>query len=267
MGSHHRPTPATPRGEVDKVLRVLADGLEAIFDAQLVGLYLTGSLSYGGFHPGSSDIDLLAVLQRPVTSEQRTALVGLHDRIAAQQPCWATRLEISYLPIELLASIEPPAQPRPYYNGGRLWDPDPRYGQEWTLNLFALRRCGIALRGPAPADVFPDVSVAAMRAASLRSLREEWEPLLDKPAPLDDPHQQAYMVLTLCRILHTVRHDDVASKRDAAEWVRHAHPQWAQLVRRAEAWEHGRAFGVADELLAFLRFVIAETPHAAARPD
>jgi len=264
MASHHEPTDAAARRDVDEVLRLLAEGLDGIFDAQLVGLYLTGSLSYGGFHPGSSDIDLLALLQRPVSTEQRTTLGALHDRIAPQQPRWATRLEISYLPIELLASIEPPDQPRPHYNGGRLWDPDPRYGQEWTLNLFVLRRCAIALRGPAPADVFPEISVAAMRTASLRSLHEEWEPLLNQPARLVEPHQQAYVTLTLCRILHTIRHDGVASKRDAAEWVRHAYPQWAHLVRRAEAWQHGQALGVVDELLAFLRFVIAETHRAAA---
>ncbi len=263
MAARCEPTHTTALGDVGEVLRLLVDGLEAIFAAQLVGLYLTGSLSYGGFHRGSSDIDLLALLQRAVTTEQRTWLIALHERIAAQHPRWATRLEISYLPIELLGSIEPPAQPRAYFNGGRLWDPDPHYGQEWTLNLFVLRRRGIALRGPAPANVFPDVSMAAMRAAALRSLREEWEPLLDEPAPLDDPHQQAYVILTLCRILHTARHDGIASKRDAAAWVRHAHPQWADLVRNAEAWEYGRTLGTADEILAFLRFVTAETQRGA----
>ena len=118
------------------------------------------------------------------------------------------------------------------------------------------------LRGPAPAAVFPDASVVAKRAASLRSLHDEWAPLLAEPAPLDDPHQQAYVILTLCRILYTARHDGVASKRDAAAWTRHAHPQWADLVRRAQAWQHGQSLSVVDEILAFLRFVIAETRRA-----
>lgn len=241
---------------VDGVLRLLTAGLDEVLGDQLVGLYLTGSLSYGGFDPGSSDIDLLALLERPITSDQRSSLRTLHEQIASEAPEWATRLEISYLPRHLLDSEEPPAEPRPYVNGGQLWEPDPVYGQEWTMNLLVLRRCGIALRGPVAAEVFPEVDNAAMRAASLRSLHEEWEPLLDDPRPLNDPHQQAYITLTLCRILHTAREDGVASKPDAAAGVKRTYPQWAELVRCAEAWQHGQPLQMTDEVLAFLRFVI-----------
>jgi hypothetical protein len=104
--------------------------------------------------------------------------------------------------------------------------------------------------------VFPAVDMAAMRAASLRSLHEEWEPLLADPAPLADPHLQAYVALTLCRILHTAAEDGVASKPEAAAWVTATHPRWAGLVRRAEAWEHGKALYIAEDLLAFLRFAL-----------
>ena len=245
--------------DVAQVLRLLAAGLDDILGEELLGLYLTGSLSYGGFDPGSSDIDLLALLQRTITPAQRTSLRALHRHIAAQQPQWAERLEMSYLSRHLLASAAPPAEARPYVNGGQLWDPDPVYGQEWTMNLFVLRERGIALRGPVPSVVFPAVGMAAMRAASLRSLVEEWLPLLDDPTRLHDPHQQAYITLTLCRILHTAREDGVASKRDAAAWVRRTYPQWAQLVRRAEAWQHGQRLDLTDDVLAFARFVIRTT--------
>ncbi|MEP6599681.1 MAG: hypothetical protein ABJB98_09590, partial [Actinomycetota bacterium] len=217
--------------DVDEVLRLLNSGLDEILGEQLLGLYLTGSLSYGGFDPGSSDIDLLALLQRPITAAQRLALSALHLDLAIQQPKWAARLEISYLPRHLLASSDPPAQPPPYVNGGRMWDPDPRYGQEWTMNLFVLGGRGIALRGPAPADVVPDVSMTAMRAASLRSLHQDWAPLLDDATPLHDPHHQAYITLTLCRILHT------------AAWVRAAYPQWDALVSRGRPARTLRAWG------------------------
>lgn len=254
-----------PHGDVDQVVRLLEGGLDSLLGEQLLGLYVTGSLSYGGFDLDSSDIDVLALLHRPITPQQRGSLRALHAHIATQQPRWAARLEVSYLPRHLLDSKGPPVEPRPYFNCGQLWHPDPRYGQEWTMNLFVLRHRGIALRGPAAADVFPDVDLAAMRAASLRSLYEEWEPLLDDPRPLNDPHQQAYITLTLCRILHTAVQDGVASKRDAAAWVQQAHPQWAPLVRRATAWRHGEPLCLADEVLAFLRFVLMTAP-AADRP-
>ena len=46
--------------------------------------------------------------------------------------------------------------------------------------------------------------------------------------------KQPYLVLTCCRILHTLHAGLVASKREAAEWAIHAlAPEWAGLIRRA----------------------------------
>jgi hypothetical protein len=48
--------------DVAAVVCALQDGIPRILGDTLVGLYLTGSLSYGGFDPASSDIE--RVLQR-----------------------------------------------------------------------------------------------------------------------------------------------------------------------------------------------------------
>jgi hypothetical protein len=46
--------------------------------------------------------------------------------------------------------------------------------------------------------------------------------------------KQPYLVLTFCRILHTLAEGHVASKRVAGEWALHAlDPEWAPLIRRA----------------------------------
>ncbi|HNR81746.1 MAG TPA: nucleotidyltransferase domain-containing protein, partial [Candidatus Pacearchaeota archaeon] len=52
-------------GDIDEVVDFLAQGVKEIFGEELVGFYLTGSLSYGDFEPGRSDIDLAAVLEVP----------------------------------------------------------------------------------------------------------------------------------------------------------------------------------------------------------
>lgn len=245
-----------PYDDVREVLALLCHGARDVLGGNLVGVYLTGSLTYGGFDRGSSDIDFLAVVEQPVSLEQRGGLVALHERIGRRQPPWATRLEGSYLPRHLLDRTEPPAEPRPYVNDGRLWDPDPRYGREWTMNRFPLHRCGIALVGPDAADLFPPVTMEEMRTASLRSFHEEWEPLLDDPSRLDDPHHQAYITLTLCRILHTTYVDGIASKPVAAQWVARTYGEpWSTLVRQAAQWRHGRQLDVAPQVLAFVGFV------------
>ena len=42
--------------------------------AELIGVYLHGSLAMGAFHPGRSDIDILAVCAEPLHRERRMVL-------------------------------------------------------------------------------------------------------------------------------------------------------------------------------------------------
>lgn len=247
--------------DVNDIVSRLSTGLDQALGARLAGLYLTGSLSYGGFDHGSSDIDFIAVLTERLSPDDRHAVAARHDEIAVAHPRWAERIEGSYLARDLLGYDDPPVEPRPYVNGGGLWDPDPGYGQEWVLNKYVLHHCGIALVGPPAAEMFPSVSLARTREASALSFHQEWEPLLEDPAILDDPHHAAYITLTLCRILHTARVDGVASKRDAAAWVIETYGEpWAALVRAAECWRHGQPLPMAAQVLEFIRFVREQSP-------
>ena len=49
----------------------------------LVGAYLRGSLAAGDFVADTSDIDVLAVTERPVGDAEFAALTALHARLAA----------------------------------------------------------------------------------------------------------------------------------------------------------------------------------------
>jgi hypothetical protein len=247
--------------DVAAVIRALQNGIPRVLGDTLVGLYLTGSLSYGGFDPASSDIDFLALCRRRPSADEIATLAVLHRDIASQTPRWAERIEGGYIWESMLSSLEPPSNSRPYINGGAMWTPEPVYGQEWTMNLFVLYECGVALFGPPAAEVFPSVTMRQMRQASLRALHEEWEPLLaDDSRQLDDPHYQAYITLTLCRILHTQNVDGVASKRDAAQWVKETCGDTVRrTVERAEQWEVGQQFDMRGEVLNLLRFTLAET--------
>ncbi len=145
--------------DVLAVIRALQGGIPRVLGDTLVGLYLTGSLSYGGFEPASSDIDFLALCRRRPSADEIAALSAFHRDIASQTPDWAERIEGSYIWESLLSSLEPPTEPRPYINGGALWAPEPRYGQEWTMNLFVLHERGVTLFGPPAAEIFPRVSM------------------------------------------------------------------------------------------------------------
>lgn len=245
-----------PHEDVNAILVRLADGVDDILCDALVGLYLTGSLTYGDFDPGSSDIDYLAILHRPLATKEHEALRILHAGIAKDLPVWADRIEGSYITADMLDSVEPPREPRPYVNGGDFWDPDPRYGNEWLINLFALQECGIVLVGPDPRDLIGPVDIGHVREASLRDLLEEWVPRMNDPAYFESSHHQAYVSLTLCRILHRAGNDGVVSKRVASAWVKETYdfPWITDLVERAERWRHGEQMHAAEQVRRFIEF-------------
>jgi hypothetical protein len=246
----------TPYADIDALLARLTDGAREIAGGRLVALWLTGSLTYGDFDRGSSDIDYLAVVSGPLTQAQRSALAALHAEIGTRWPAWAERIEGSWIPAAWLDRVEPPGEGRPYVNGGAFWRPDPPYGNEWLINLHAVRETGVALVGPAPAELIPPLDIADVRRASARDLREEWVPKLGDPAFFESSHHQAYVILTICRILHRAENDEVASKQVAAAWVRASYPEpWiAGLVDRAEHWRHGENLEMADEVRRFILF-------------
>ena len=250
----------TPHQDVNDILAVLSKGLQDILGEQLMGVYLTGSLTYGDFDRGSSDIDLLIVLNKPLSEIQRDQVKALYADIVIKYPFWAKRIEASYITEDMLKYREPPPQPRPYINGGQMWDPDPPYGNEWLINLFVLYECGIELYGPNPMTLISHpIDIETLRMASRADLHQEWEPLLKDPPPLEDPHFQAYVILTLCRILHRAKNDKVASKRVASTWVKKTYgKRWSPLVTQAENWNHGEDMNETKETLKFIEFVLAE---------
>ena len=241
--------------DVRSILANLRDSIDRTFGKRLLALCLTGSLTYGDFDPGSSDIDYLAVLTEPVTDAERAQLIAAHAEIFDRYPVWRERIEGSFITRAMLASVLPPECGRPYVNGGRFWDPDPPYGNEWLINLYAIERAGIPLIGPRVPELIPPVRIEDVRAANRRDLFEERLPTIDDPAALPDGHHEAYVTLTLCRILHREYNDEEVSKRIAARWVIDRYGErWRPLIEAALAWQHGDEPGLRSEVIAFARF-------------
>lgn len=245
--------------DVNKVLELLAEGLKELLSNQLAGLYLTGSLTYGDFDKGSSDIDFLAVLTNPLTDQQIEAVKQLHQRIGEAVPFWAKRLEGSYITTAMAKTKAQPAEQRPYVNGGKvnLY----KYGNEWTINLYALLETGVAIVGVEPKEMFPNVTIEDVREASKQDFLNDWQPKLDDPDAFnsksyDSNHLKAYTVLTMCRILHRAKNDGIASKRVASRWVKETYSDWAGLVEKAEHWQHGKQMSTDSEVRDLIRFTM-----------
>jgi hypothetical protein len=258
----------TPYPAINTVLTEWADGLKRLLGKKIVGLYLSGSLSYGDFVPDRSDIDLQAVVRNPLTEDELQSVEQLHRQIEGRCPQWAGRIECSYVPLELMRELTPPLTPRPWWGFGTLYAEAPA-GNEWIINHYLLSRHGIALAGLDFNELIPPIEIQDVRQASARDLFQEWVPKIDGGAWLSNSHYQSYLVLNLCRMLNTVIHGEPGSKKVAGEWAKATYPQWKNLIEEAERWRYGDEMNRKAEAVAFLRFAVEqvnETKLPSAKP-
>ena len=251
----------TPFEDVNAILHYFVEGVVPILGENLVGVYLTGSLSYDAFNYETSDIDLTVILQSPISASELSAIKQLHTQMEGKFEKWSRRLECSYTPLEMLPNVLPPAKPRPWYWGGDgiLYEEAP-YGNEWIINKYLLWRYAIPLVGADFKTLTDEVDIAEVQKACIRDLFTEWEPKKrDAGWFRNDSHYEAYFILNLCRILYTVMCQSAGSKQIAASWVKsHYGEPWAGLVVAAESWHYGVELSLREQALAFLDFVIGE---------
>jgi predicted nucleotidyltransferase len=195
---------------------VLAGRLRAALGEALVGVYLHGSIVLGGFNPDLSDLDVLAVARRRTTTREKRRLI----EILADASGHPAPLEFHLLAQE---DLEPWQHPTPFdFHYGDVWrdalradlaealgrqsNPDP----DLAAHLTIVRQHGVALEGPPPADVFPEVPWNDYADSLLRDLR--WARSTDRPLPV-------YRVLSPARIWATFATREIQSKDSGAVWA------------------------------------------------
>lgn len=241
--------------DIKKILDSFARGVVSIFTNDLIGLYITGSLSYGHFNPGNSDIDLVVILKKPVSAEQLKLVKKLQLQLEEQNKKWTKRIECSYVPVDMLKNILPPKTPRPYYGEG-IFYPQAPYGNEWLINNYLLYHHGITLLGADFNKLIKPIDIVEVKKACIRDLYKEWRPKITDSNYLNNSHYQSYVVLNLCRILYTVICNSLSSKKTSASWVKKEFKQWEDLVQTAENWQYGKKMNLKEETIEFIKFVI-----------
>jgi hypothetical protein len=254
----------TPFEDVNVLLARLLAAVRAILGDRLVGLYLYGSLSSGGFDPDSSDVDFLVVTDRALHKSDLYALRRMHEGLARSGLRYATQLEGSYIPAHALRKYDPDDSRHPSI--GVDWDFGIiSHGYQWVLEGEIVRTRGVRVAGPPPASLIDPVTRGMLRDAAFHILSDFWSKQLDGAEWLRPRNYQAFAILTMCRAMYTVEHGKVISKPEAAQWARAAlEPEWAPLVDRALAWRHERDDAPLDETIAFIRHVLERTGTLAA---
>jgi hypothetical protein len=218
-------------------LRALTGALGGILGANLVGVYVHGSLTQRAFARTRSDIDCLVVVRRNLSDAQFRKSRTWLARAAIADP-WIPRLQMQVL---RKGKLLRPDTGGCLYQFGVLR----RSGSDGNpiiwMNVLA---SGITLAGPAATTFLPSITsrmvidalereVAYLRA-EIGNPASEWR---------DQPFYRTYAVLTLCRILYSYRRGGVVSKPRAARWALRALPtRWHSLIRGAVASDRGRRF-------------------------
>lgn len=133
--------------DVNKLLDSLIEGMTSILGENLVGTYLTGSLSYKDFNPERSDIDLKIICNAPASREQLKTPKQMHFQVERDNKRWEKRIAYFYILHSMFSNIQPPKDPRPYVVGGSFYK-EAHYGYEWIINFYLTCKYAISLKGP-----------------------------------------------------------------------------------------------------------------------
>lgn len=263
MDTRSRQPDLTPYPDVNVTLRLLLDEVCAILGADLVGLYLYGSLSSGDFDPDSSDIDFVVATARDLPASLVARLDVMHQRMAESGQFWARRLEGWYIPLAALRRFDPARARHPTI--GLDWDFGyGSYRADWMIQLHIIREHGVAVWGPPPASLIDPVTPDQLRKAALENALGFWAAQVGDAGTagpelewLRTREYQAFAILTMCRILYTLETGEVVSKPVAAGWARRAlDPVWTPLIERALLWRHDHQPDDLSDTLRFIRFAI-----------
>ena len=230
------PLQPTPYADVNEALHELLVQAQTVLRSHFVGMYLSGSLALGDFNPHSSDIDLVIATDAPLSEALFAALQEMHARFAAGGSPWAAKLEAVYIPEQALRRDALTGAAYPVLEKGRALVMD-HLESGWSVQCYTLREHGLAVAGPAPRTLVDPVDPNGMRRAASAIAGRWLEQARADPswlAWLRQRKNQAFVVLTLCRLLYTLESGGVASKPGAARWAQQAlDPRWDGLIERA----------------------------------
>ena len=95
--------------QIEKLINDLTEQSKTRLKDNLVGVYLHGSAVMGCFNPGKSDLDLIVVVERPVSDSDKRSFMDMVTRLNSSAP--AKGIEMS---IVLKSVCKPFVYPPPF---------------------------------------------------------------------------------------------------------------------------------------------------------
>jgi predicted nucleotidyltransferase len=186
----------------------------------VAGVLLHGSLTLDDYRPGRSDIDLLVVVDDPLSETQAAALSGA---VGDARPRATTRVDLRVVtravaaapspapPMEVEIRIDPRRQPSLQAHGRHPGERD------LVVEFSICRVHGRSILGASPAELIGDVPHKWVLDVGDAQLAD-WQ------AIGDDPRYAELTVLTACRLWRFAETGEHCSKAAAGAWALERHP-------------------------------------------
>lgn len=214
----HSASPLPPRVPLDypralSFANALAAALARVLGDILDSVILHGSLALGDYEPGRSDIDVLAVVERPLTDGEIEVARAVVFRLASRAPT-VVDLRVVTRAAAAAPTRAPAMELYVRARGSGTTTVETRVAGEPDLvvELSIAREIGRTLLGCDPATVIGTVPDGWVVQYS-DELLAQWEHLTD------DPKHAELMVLTACRIWRFTTEGTYCSKSAAARWA------------------------------------------------
>jgi hypothetical protein len=231
-------------------------------------LYLHGSLGFGEWYDGRSDVDYVAVLGRRPDDATVTRLGEVHEEVSStfRHPAF----DGFHLTWEDLAR-PPEACPDVPCTQGGLFHEEARLDVH-PVTWHELARHGVVVRGPATAEVPIWTDDAVLRSYTRDNLAGYWREAADSlarfPAEAGKPDIVAWCVLGVSRLHHLLATGELTSKTGAGRYAMSRFGgRWRPIVTEALALRiTGGSSGAyddapdrrAEDTIAFTDMVVAD---------
>ncbi|WP_275934994.1 aminoglycoside adenylyltransferase domain-containing protein [Clostridium sp. ATCC 25772] len=206
-----------------------------IFEKNLIGIYLHGSIAMGCFNPTKSDLDILFVVESAITDLQKKmfmdVIVVLNDNAPAKG------IEMSIIRSEYCKNF---VYPTPFdlhssnmhlnwYKSNPTEYIEKMNGKDHDLaaHFVITKNRGIVLYGRPINDVFGDIPSEAYLDSIKRDIAGSQDEVIDN---------SIYIILNLCRVLAYVQDRLVLSKKEGGEWgIKNIDGKYRRLIKEALA--------------------------------
>lgn len=212
------------------VLNEYVFNLKIYFGSKVYGVYIYNSVALGAFDEAKSDIDFITIINEEFTGKEIEALKKLHKQLNARFK-FAKRLEGMYIRLKDIGKLNSEIKPYPYFADEKLkigyYDINP-------VTWWTLKNYGIGVKSSSISNLNIEVSWKEVVKNMDYNLNYYWKGKLSSKIIFLSDYWIEFSVLTLCRILYTLKQRDITSKVGAAgEAVKELPDNFQLIVKEA----------------------------------